>query len=291
MLLDKYFNDVYFPLALGNRRPRTIELYAVVLRDFKRFLGRRPLLADLNDLTVARYLGWLRSRDKAPNTVDQRRDKLLALWRYAAKRGDVKKWPTLPPELVPEREPEAWLEHEMQRLFDAAGRAEGFVGKFTASCWWPALLLVLWDTSERIGAVMSIEWKHVDLDTGWLLIMAEDRKGGRRDRRYRLSAETCEALRLILQPDGKVFLWPRDMTLIYDDYRKILVAAGLPTDRNCMFHRVRRTVASYYEAGGGNATELLGHTSRKVTEAYLDKRVVGVPDPTKVVFRLRKSGA
>ena len=38
--------------------------------------------------------------------------------------------------------------------------------------------------------------------------------------------------------------------------------------------RMRRSVASHYKAAGGDATELVDHTSRKVTQAYLDPRIV-----------------
>lgn len=41
------------------------------------------------------------------------------------------------------------------------------------------------------------------------------------------------------------------------------------------------------EAAGGNATELLGHSSRKVTrQSYLDPRITGPPAAVDLLFRL-----
>jgi integrase len=73
---------------------------------------------------------------------------------------------------------------------------------------------------------------------------------------------------------------------LWHKFGQVLARAGLPTDAKSKFHRIRRTVASYYEAAGGNATELLGHSSRKVTTAYLDKRVVQAPQAIDRLWRL-----
>lgn len=60
---------------------------------------------------------------------------------------------------------------------------------------------------------------------------------------------------------------------------------GLPDNRLYKFHAIRKSVASHYEAAGGNATELLGHTSRKITRAYLDPRIVRKKSAIDVLFR------
>ena len=39
------------------------------------------------------------------------------------------------------------------------------------------------------------------------------------------------------------------------------------------FHRIRKTVASMFEAAGCNATELLGHSNRSTTDKYIDPRL------------------
>jgi integrase len=63
------------------------------------------------------------------------------------------------------------------------------------------------------------------------------------------------------------------------------LAAGLPDTREYKFHVLRKSVASHYEAAGGNATDLLKHSSRKVTLTYLDPRVVRPAAPVDLLFR------
>ena len=66
---------------------------------------------------------------------------------------------------------------------------------------------------------------------------------------------------------------------------EIMERAGLPNSRLYKFHSIRKSVASYYEAAGGNATELLGHSSRRITKAYIDPRICCKPSPVGVLFR------
>ena len=53
---------------------------------------------------------------------------------------------------------------------------------------------------------------------------------------------------------------------------RILEAAGLPQPDK-PFHKFRASNASYTEAGGGDAQQQLGHSSRAVTQRYLDPRI------------------
>jgi hypothetical protein len=73
--------------------------------------------------------------------------------------------------------------------------------------------------------------------------------------------------------------------LLWPAYTEILKRAGLPHDRKSKFHRMRRTVASFFEAAGANATALLGHSARSVTEGYLDPRLVRTPQPSELLPR------
>lgn len=150
---------------------------------------------------------------------------------------------------------------------------------------WLALLFVLWDSGERINAVMGLTWDRVDLCHGWVRFDAEDRKGAGADTASRIAAETIAALRAIKRPRGEVFHWPYSQTYLFRRLGEIMQRAGLPNSRLYKFHAIRKSVASYYEAAGGNATELLGHSSRRITKAYLDVRIVGKASPIDVLFR------
>lgn len=88
----------------------------------------------------------------------------------------------------------------------------------------------------------------------------------------------------------RVFPWPYTDTYLWRKYEALLNRAGLPSDRAHKFHCVRKSVASYFEAAGGNATELLGHSSRRITRRYLDPRVVSPPQASDVLFRPGEAG-
>jgi len=232
------------------------------------------MLSDLNDDCVVGFLAWFRALPRSPATVNKERANLLAIWRFACQRGTVNRWPNVDPEPEPVREPQAWLESEMHRLFDSLAKERGLVGKIPSADFWSALVLVLWNSGERISAILGLTWANVDLANGWIRCPAETRKGGHQDRVYRIDSTTIAALKRIKKSPGMVFQWPYHAGYIWHKFGEVLQRAGLPTDAKSKFHRIRRTVASYYEAAGGNATELLGHSTRKVTvTGYLDRRI------------------
>jgi integrase len=154
--------------------------------------------------------------------------------------------------------------------------------------WWSALFSCLWDTGERIAAMMDLRWDGVDLEGLTVFLPAEVRKGGHTDRIYPIAEETAQLLHR-LPREYRPFFWPYDNGTLYNRLTKMLMKGGLPADRRSKFHRIRRSTASHYEAAGGNATELLGHTSRTVTRGYLDPRIVKTASAVDLLFRPGKS--
>lgn len=102
---------------------------------------------------------------------------------------------------------------------------------------------------------------------------------------YPLHADTLTHLTKMPRFGPLVLPWPYHPTYLWDRYTTLLERFGLPSGRESKFHRLRRSVASHYEAAGGNATEFFGHSSRKVTRRYLDPRIVTPPTPIDRVFR------
>jgi len=280
------FYSVYFePLKLRSRSDNTRRLYLTSLRSFARFLTRAPNISDLTDDTVNRYLAWFRKLPRAPASVNKERNNLLAIWRFAARKRFVDVWPDVDLETEPKRVPQAWTESELFRLFASIDQEPGMIASIPANDWWKALHLVGWDTGERISALLGVRWDNVDLPGRWVLCNAESRKGKREDRIYRLAEDTVALLRTIHRPFTFVFEWPYNKNYIWHKYAKILSRAGLPTDRRSKFHRLRRTVASHFEAVGGDATALLGHSRRSITERYIDPRIVQAKQVSDVLWR------
>jgi integrase len=279
------FEREYVRLAIRGCSDNTRRLYKNSIGNLRAFLGREPMLSDLTDDILTCFSSWFIERGRSGHTANKCVGQVCALWRYCARKGLVAKWPDVELEKTPLRDPMAWQKHELRRLGDSIAKEEGQFLGIQRAAWWRALHLLAWDTGERIGALMGLDWPNVDLDAGWVRFPAEIRKGGKRDKTFRLHAETLAALRTIKRPDGNVLPWPYSSTYLYRLYDRILKRAGLPTDRKSKFHRLRKSVASWLEFDGGDATELLDHSSRKVTKAYLDPRIVYVRHASEVLFR------
>lgn len=273
--------------TLRSARPNTRRNYEINLRHFDRFCGRPATIDDLTDDQVTDCMWWLfDDGSRAARTANKFRDVILATWRLLHRKGLVDRWPDVPPLPEPDRAPVAWTRQQLKRLWDACESQQGMIHNIPARHWWHCLHAVLWDSAERITAVTLLEWADVDLETGHAKCRAENRKGGRADRVYRLHPDTVTALSGIQRSRNTlVFPWPYCRTYLWPRYGKLLAEAELPSDRWHKFHCLRKSVASWFEAAGGNATELLGHSSRRITRRYLDPRVISPQQATDLLFR------
>lgn len=284
MLLNDLLTDLYAPLR--SLSPKSTYNYGCTITALEGFLGRAPSLADLDELTVARFLAH-RARERAVATAAKDRAQLRALHEFAARRKLCDHWPQYPPIRVPERVPQAWFSSEMQRLLDSAGQEKTVIDGIPGGLYWRALLMLAYDTAERANALTSLKWR--DVQGRHVLFPAETRKGGRRDVIREIGEDTLAALEAIRGdrgPEDVVFPWPRTKTYIWRRLGIILERAGLPHGRRDKFHRIRRTTASYYAAAGGSAQTLLDHADPATTRAYLDPRIVGGASASSVIPRL-----
>jgi integrase len=270
MLLKDLFDRFYRPLRLRGRSANTNRLYGCTIRAFGKWLKYEPTVDDLTDLTLSQYLDH-RASDHSPYTAEKERSQLCSLWRFAADRGIVQTRPEVPPAPLPDRIPRAWTLDELGAIYRAAAATRGKIGPVPAGIWYPALVSVLWETAERIGAVM--ECLRSDFDAPHLHVHAEYRKGGKRDRVYKLTERTCG---LVLQSAGvvKLFEWPAARTSLWSKYADVVARAGLGKGRHLSFHALRRSAASHYAARGGDPVQLLDHSSPRITHKwYLDRRM------------------
>ena len=285
MQLDELF-ATYSALRLLGRSESNRHQYKISLSRFSKFLQRRPVAADLTDINVAGLMQSLLDKGRSPATCNKARDHLTALWRFASRHRIVDTWPEVQPLPEPERIPVAWTIDELNLLLDYIATLDGMISGTPASDWWTALILVLWDTGERIGAVLKLRWCDVRLASGTLIFRAETRKGRTRDKMHALHPDTVVRLRRLAH-HPVVFKWDRSYTLIWTHFGRMLERAGLPADRKSKFHRIRKTAASYYKRAGGNPTELLDHSSAKTTAAYLDPTIIGHQAAHELLPRLR----
>jgi integrase len=115
---------------------------------------------------------------------------------------------------------------------------------------------------------------------------AENRKGGLCDKPTKLHPETVDILRRIVMPQREVvFFWPWEAHSLWGVYKGILRAAGLPWDQYHSFHCLRKSVASWTKASGGNAQQVLGHYDPRMTEeVYIDPRIAPNQQAADVLF-------
>jgi integrase len=286
--LRSHFSVLYERQRLRFAADSTRKQFIINLAHFDRFLGRPATLDDLNDDTVSDLLAWFLRRPigNAPRTANKCRDNILALWRFLARKQIVSRWPDVDAVPEPERVPVCWTKDELRRLFSICDEQDGQFCGVRQSLWWHSLHAVGWDTGERIGALMDTRWQWIDLQDRWLCMKAEARKGKRADKLWRLHPDTVEVLKLIQVPRRDlVFPWPYSHTYLWTKYGELLRRADLPHDRAHKFHCLRKSAASYFEAAGGNATQLLGHSGRRVTDKYIDPRICTPPQASDVLFR------
>jgi len=262
--------DRYRVLRLAGRSPKTLERYRVTLRHFDRFLERPATIADLTDDTLAAFQTYL-ANGRSRVTVNIVVDKLAAIWRFAARKGIVQHWPDICKLPEPQTSRAAWKPDQLEALIRACKETPGTTDGLSLADCWVALHYLIYDSGERIGAVLQLEWPEVDLEDGWVTFLAKTRKRGLRDKTHRLHPRTVEALGKLKAFDRvRVFPWGENSG-VWKSYEAILRRAGLPYDRRSKFHRMRRTVATYLKAAGGNPTELLDHSDPRLAELYIDE--------------------
>lgn len=271
MKLIDFFDRVYFPKRLRGKSERSAILYRLCVKRYSESLGRIAEVADLTESNVLLHLS-LRSKVSAA-TRNKELTQLLAMWRLAVKQNLLTDWPDIDEEPEPERAPIAWMEDQVRQLLKSAAETTGQISTVPAGLWWSGLIRLMLDTGERIGAIRNAQWSWYQGD--WLLVPAEVRKGKTRDRRYRISETTREALEKIRKYSGfgdAILPWPYVENYLWTRYQKIVKAAGLPTGRKYQTHCLRKTTGSVVYAAGMDPQDTLDHSDRRTTQRYLDPR-------------------
>ena len=277
MTLREFFRTTYRPLRLRGRSQNTAKLYEATFRAFDRWLVAEGIatecgLEHLDELLLARFLEHY-TQTHSPYTAEKIRTQLMALARLAWERRvpGMERMPSCQPGVLPDRIPTAWSADDLRRLFAAAQRITGRVGKIPAGEWFPAAIQLAYETGERIGALMATPARDYARPT--LTVQPEARKGGRRGRVYHISDELCDRLDRVVAHGYEMLLpWPMTPTHVYHRLKSILKAAGLGGKR-LAFHQIRRTAISHIAAAGADPVEFAGHSSPAITKRwYLDPR-------------------
>jgi integrase len=258
--------------AIKGLCPTTRKLYRRSVALYSGHLKRPATVGDFEDLVFSRWLE-IRSLEVARETLRGEAAKLLSLWRWCSE--PRRAW-VLPPEVrSPEsyyRVPQSLTHEQLTMLWRYISGLTGRIESVRESTFWLALLGVLWDSAERIGAIRQMH--RSDLDGRTLAVYPSQRKGRRKfGRTYKLSRSSSGSLRELIEAAGVEHpfeLLTKDA--LYKRFRRIRLLAGLPGW--VTFHTLRRSHASHLTAAGGDARRSLGHSSEGVTDrCYRDPRI------------------
>lgn len=287
--LRDWFDRIFCPRRLLGKSHDTVRLYHQLIDRLTEFLCRPATLADLNDDTACAFLAKRLAEKLSPYTVARERSSLMSLANFAARKRYIAEFLDVPQIKCPELRPEAYGMEQLRALLASCDAARGFVGKCPARLWWNAIhYFWLW-TGERTKATLLFEWSMLDLDTGWCCLPGTIRKGGIKPASYHLPPVVLDRIKQLCGLTERfVFAVPwkglHTSGAFYYRYSTILKRAGLPTNRKWKPQKLRRTFASYLEAMGGDATDALQHSSRRVTKAsYLDPTIAVRQSASQVV--------
>lgn len=263
-------------------KPRTVGLFRNSIDRFEAFLGRPATLDDFDDLRLAEFAEWRKAdrhwlgRLPRPATVKKDLAQLSALWQHAAKKrllksdGTLIEHPDLPRGLVKVslRPPRGYRLEELDAMLKAARGRKGTVGPVPAWWLWETLLTCAWQTGERIGGLLGLRWRDVDLDAHRVTFDGATRKGGVKTITRSITPELCSMLSKYRRA-GEELVWPwaehRRPGSLWSSLDCLCKAAGIESRG---FHAIRKTSGSYVAAGGGDATEYLSHSDTKTTRDH-----------------------
>ena len=128
---------------------------------------------------------------------------------------------------------------------------------------WPLVELAI-SSAMRKGSLMRLRWEHVDLQGRKAHIWAKGRWAD-----VPLSQRSVEILQRIPRLDAQM-VFPMSTNALNMAWKKLRVRAGLP---KLQFRDLRHLAPTQYARKGATATaikQLLGHTSTRMAEFYID---------------------
>ena len=287
MTLRDLLRDRIAPLK--NLSARSVVMYESTLDRLRDHLGREAVVDDLDDLVIAKFLRWRAVTPQckrgviSPASLAKDSAHIRSLWSWLAKKrwkkanGDLLEFPDYARPRVPKPRPVAYTADELQRLISAARHRKGYVVPGLPACWyWPTKIMAMFQTGERIGAILSLRWGEVDLERCTLTFLAATRKG----RSETITRAISPELAKMMAPQKRAadaLVWPwlegRRMLSCYASLKVLCRVAGVPYHP---FHSIRKSTASYLKRAGKSAKGTLAHSTEEMAERhYYDERITG----------------
>ena len=267
-------DDWRIHLRARNRRPRTIESYLLVGRDFITYLdatGRSRSASAITRGDVENYIAQLQTR-LSPATAAKHYRSLQQLFRWLAEDEEIDRSPMekMSPPSVPEQPVPVIGDDDIARLL-ASAKGNTFENRRDT-----AILRLLLDTGMRASELMGLAVDDVDQEQSMAFVMG---KGGR-GRACPFGARTADALRRYMRARSRhplaalsTALWLGKKGPMTDSgVRQMLERRALDAGvENLHPHRFRHTMAHRWLAAGGQENDLMrlaGWRSREMVHRY-----------------------
>ena len=273
MLLQTYLERVYIPGRI-RLSPGYEKNLARAVAQFGEHLGRDPAIEDLDEQAIAAWLHSYR-RERSDTTTNNVRRMIFTLWDAAADDGLVRPPRRRRVRRLKENQapPQAWTVSEVRTILEAARAQTGEIAGIPARLWWPSLILAVYWSGCRIGAMRSVPLDGYLPGRGLLIRRQKNSK----PQWYDLPETCCESIdRIVFGSRPLLWPWPYHHRTIWKHFRRIVEYAGVrcPAEGLNLFHRLRRTNLSYCDAvDPAIAQRQGGHSTYQVTERYIDRSI------------------
>ncbi|HEX2253868.1 MAG TPA: tyrosine recombinase XerC [Thermoanaerobaculia bacterium] len=272
-----------------NYSPHTLRAYRADLERFAAFLaeylGKEPQALEPSDAdarSVRSFLAALHRDGVGRRSQGRALAALRSLFRFACREGVLAANPArgVPTPKAARELPRHLRPGEVERLLEDAPAGDGEAALEERDT---AMLELLYASGLRVGELVSLDWRDLDLSARVLRVMGK----GSKERMVPFGRQAAAALTGWLaaweevraraedaDPDAEpVFLNHRGGRLSARSVRRILdrrvAAAGLPPGVHP--HTMRHTFATHLLEGGADLRaiqELLGHSSLATTQRY-----------------------
>jgi integrase len=210
----------------------------------------------------------------SPATINKELRHLKAVLGKAREWGHLPTLPKFHMEKAPKKLPAYMSPEHFAKLYAACDKAElPDRLPYQAADWWRGLLVTLYLTGWRIGALLALKRDDVNLEAGVALSQAEDTKG-KRDVKTPLHPLIVEHLHKVPAFAPKVFPWRYPVRRLYDEFARLQDTADVKPEgkrERYGFHDLRRAFATL-NADRLTAEQLqvlMQHKSYQTTLGYI----------------------
>lgn len=276
----KEFREAYNSKILEAMESRTREVVRLSLDIFERLV--KPVkMTSITSEAIAEFISKRRSEEGRParagatdngkpilekttiSTATVNRDlrNIKSCLRIAHEWGDIKSVPKITFLKENSKLPTYVSPEHFEAIYAACESAKhpNDIPNVTPSDWWKGLITLAMLTGWRIGQILDLKWKDIDLEAGTAVSQAESNKGGR-DVKIPLHPIVLDHLRLLSGSfDPYVFPWNKGRALIWIQFRGIQTNAKMPDGTSMERGGKRGQWYGFHDLRRGFATMNAGH--------------------------------